>query len=124
MKGDELRSECKKLKRKTSGNKDELKNRLLEVFHENNKGWSWSRGERCRDVRYLASGDSRDVRLQLYTKGPRKGEYCVWKVFKTGSIYEHHFFEDRNAWHSYRVPDFLINASGVGRPAEASAAMF
>ena len=34
------------------------------------------------------------LHLEQYTKGPRKGEHCVWKVFKSGSVYEKKFFRE------------------------------
>ena len=90
---EELRSECKQLRRKTAGSKDELQCRLLEVYQQNDKGWKWHHGQSCTKERYLASGECRHVYSERYTKGPRKGEYCVWKVFKTGSVYESKFFQ-------------------------------
>lgn len=42
---------------------------------------------------YLASGEHRHVYWGYYTKGPRKGERAVKKVFKTGSVFESSAFD-------------------------------
>ena len=53
---------------------------------------------------YLASGAHRHVWKGTYTKGPRKGQACVDKVFKTGSVYADTFFtEDIKATQEVRT---------------------
>mmetsp|Transcript_106797 Transcript_106797/g.275997 ORF Transcript_106797/g.275997 Transcript_106797/m.275997 type:complete len:358 (+) Transcript_106797:44-1117(+) len=42
----------------------------------------------------VGEGEFRRVRLGRYTEGPRVGERCVHKVFKTGGVYEDTFFTD------------------------------
>lgn len=42
----------------------------------------------------MASGEHRNVFHGVYSKGPRKGQRSVEKVFKTGSVYEAKYFED------------------------------
>mmetsp|Transcript_158349 Transcript_158349/g.288771 ORF Transcript_158349/g.288771 Transcript_158349/m.288771 type:complete len:349 (+) Transcript_158349:67-1113(+) len=40
----------------------------------------------------IGEGEFRRVTLGYYTEGPRQGEKCVCKVFKTGGVYEDTFF--------------------------------
>jgi hypothetical protein len=42
----------------------------------------------------FASGTFKDVWKGVYTNGPRKGEPCVAKEFKTGSVFEEHYFQE------------------------------
>eukprot|EP00439_Symbiodinium_sp_Y106_P062081 s3472_g9.t1 len=84
--------------RKVAGLKCELLDRLKELCNKNNRGWEWRHGCRTSCSTYLAQGEHRLVYKGEYTKGPRKGEASVWKVFKTGSVFEARFFdEDINA---------------------------
>eukprot|EP00403_Amphidinium_massartii_P009691 CAMPEP_0178424154 /NCGR_PEP_ID=MMETSP0689_2-20121128/28063_1 /TAXON_ID=160604 /ORGANISM="Amphidinium massartii, Strain CS-259" /LENGTH=292 /DNA_ID=CAMNT_0020045781 /DNA_START=55 /DNA_END=933 /DNA_ORIENTATION=+ len=75
------------MRRKVSGNKDELQSRLEEVFEENDKGWlgRTSANGQCESICFLSSGSCRNVELTRFTKGPRKGECGVWKVFRDDS---------------------------------------
>merc|ERR1711879_478228 len=89
----ELLSECKKLKRKVRGTKADLLERIEEVAQTNSRGWDCNRAEKCHCPTYLASGEHRHVYWGYYTKGPRKGEMAVQKVFKTGSVFESSAFD-------------------------------
>lgn len=91
---EEMRSECKKLKRKVSGDKADLAARLLSVSQENDKGWTRKMKSTAHPESYLASGEFRDVWVGTYTQGPRKGERSVSKKFKTGAVFEARFFAD------------------------------
>ncbi|KAI0117818.1 kinase-like domain-containing protein [Nemania sp. FL0031] len=42
----------------------------------------------------FAEGTFKDVYAGVYTAGSRAGEECVSKVFKTGSVYEYHYFKE------------------------------
>lgn len=79
---DELQEELRKMGRKVAGSKDDLHKRLEEVFETNNRGWVTKCVAACSGGRYLASGSFRDVYLMDYTKGPRKGQQGVYKLFK------------------------------------------
>merc|ERR1712080_408284 len=48
---------------------------------------------RCSGGTFLAMGEHRSVHLAEYKNGEREGEKAVWKVFKTGSVYEDSFFQ-------------------------------
>jgi len=91
---DEMRDSLRKMGRKVSGNKAELEARLDEVFTTNDRGWLTTWPEEAGSYEYLASGAHRHVYRGVYKKGPRKGECCVKKVFKTGSVYESVFFTE------------------------------
>lgn len=93
MNCEELRSECRKLRRKVSGTKYELVKRLEDTFQRNDRGCNWRHGAVANDFSYLAQGEHRKVYKGEYTKGPRKGNAAVSKVFKTGSVFENSFFE-------------------------------
>jgi len=93
MTKEELRSECKKVGKKVGGLKGELYSRLKEPTITNNRGWNWQHGSQCDGGHFLAQGEHRLVHLAEYTKGPRKGQKCVWKVFKTGSVFESSAFD-------------------------------
>ncbi|KAK7716907.1 transcription-associated protein 1 [Diaporthe eres] len=68
-----------------------------------------------RDTRFpFARGSFKNVWRGHYTNGPRQGEECVTKTFKTGSVFEAHFFELEmtvieetqeiiNAWNNARL---------------------
>mmetsp|Transcript_89949 Transcript_89949/g.226915 ORF Transcript_89949/g.226915 Transcript_89949/m.226915 type:complete len:280 (+) Transcript_89949:41-880(+) len=93
MTKEELQSECRKLSRKVGGTKEDLQYRLGQVKQRNDRGWdrNWSEEASCN--KYLASGAERHVYAGVYTKGPRKDERAVKKVFKTGSVYEECAFD-------------------------------
>lgn len=70
----------------------------------------------------FASGSFKYVWQGHYTDGPRKGQKCVAKAFKTGSVFEDHFFELEmavieetrkivNAWNNARIVDLPIKLS-------------
>lgn len=84
----ELQTECKKLRRKVSGTKDELLWRLKQVGQTNDRGWQRQISSRSKCLTYLASGEHRHVYHGHYIKGPRTGEQAVKKVFKTGSVFK------------------------------------
>jgi len=77
----ELKDELRKMKRKVTGNKIDLQQRLQEVFETNDRGWVRKAFELSAGT-YLASGTFRDVYLVTYTKGPRKNQQGVYKLFK------------------------------------------
>eukprot|EP00933_Yihiella_yeosuensis_P000163 TRINITY_DN100255_c0_g1_i1.p1 TRINITY_DN100255_c0_g1~~TRINITY_DN100255_c0_g1_i1.p1 ORF type:complete len:275 (+),score=48.60 TRINITY_DN100255_c0_g1_i1:61-885(+) len=91
---EELRSELRDLDRKVTGTKAELRRRLDDVFQENGRGWVRRGQAVSMRERYLASGEFRHVYLTTYTKGPRKNQHGVEKVFKTGAVYESRFFDE------------------------------
>jgi len=98
MKYSELKDECRKMRRKVTGCKADLCERLEEVLERNDRGYVPRGSQECRCLTFLASGEQRHVYEGEYTKGPRKGQAAVDKVFKTGSVYENKFFEhDINA---------------------------
>lgn len=92
---EDMRSELKRMRRKSSGTKNELLSRLREVGDENDKGWlgRQARSGQCQWGDFIAAGAERNVYASVYTKGPRKGESAVIKLFKTGSVFERKFFE-------------------------------
>lgn len=49
--------------------------------------------ERASGFSYLASGAFRDVHVGTYDLGPRTGERCVRKTFKSGATFEDKFFD-------------------------------
>ncbi|KAF8161734.1 kinase-like domain-containing protein [Mycena galopus ATCC 62051] len=64
----------------------------------------------------FASGTFKNVWEGTYTAGARAGQPCVKKEFKTGSVYEDHYFEEEmnivrrtqkviDAWHAERIID-------------------
>ncbi|TRX89899.1 hypothetical protein FHL15_009171 [Xylaria flabelliformis] len=64
----------------------------------------------------FASGAFKNVYAGKYTVGTRAGQECVAKEFKTGSVYEEHYFEQEmnivrrtqlviDNWHSARIID-------------------
>ena len=69
-----------------------LQYRLLDVPEKNNRGWNWRHGSQPQCNTYLASGEHRHH--GVHTKGPRNGQKCVKKVFKTGGVYEFPFFQN------------------------------
>lgn len=70
------------MKRKVTGNKAELQERLGEVFETNDRGWVRRGASAFSTIGYLESGTFRDVYMGTYTKGPRKNLKGVYKVFK------------------------------------------
>ena len=63
-----------------------LERRMDVVLSANDKGWLGRTAATSMCPEYLASGAHRHVYKGVYLKGPRKGEACVKKVFKTGSV--------------------------------------
>mmetsp|Transcript_71767 Transcript_71767/g.126697 ORF Transcript_71767/g.126697 Transcript_71767/m.126697 type:complete len:255 (-) Transcript_71767:314-1078(-) len=82
MSKEEMQSELRKMGRKVSGSKQCLQQRLHDVFESNDRGWASRTVAACSGGQYLSSGSFRDVYLMEYTKGPRKGEKGVYKLFK------------------------------------------
>lgn len=78
----EMKEELRKMKRKVTGNKAELQERLGEVFETNDRGWVRRGASAFSTIGYLESGTFRDVYMGTYTKGPRKNLKGVYKVFK------------------------------------------
>merc|ERR1711862_567519 len=70
-----------------------LEERLKEVLNKNSRGWVRGSAE-CHRIRHLADGAHRHVYLERYTKGPRNGQLCVSKVFKSGSVFEDKYFDE------------------------------
>lgn len=71
------------------------------------------------DNQLYATGTCKNVRRGRYTQGPRAGQSCVAKEFKTGSVFEDHYFNEElnilqraqsiiNMWHAARVIDSRI----------------
>ncbi|KAI1333050.1 kinase-like domain-containing protein [Xylariaceae sp. FL0255] len=71
------------------------------------------------DVPPFATGTFKNVYLGYYTRGPRKDEPCVGKVFKDGSPYETEYFEQElrvvaraqkmlDAWSNARITESRI----------------
>ena len=56
-----------------------------------------SRKSEIEFSKVFAEGTFKNVYAGIYTSGPQKGEACVWKQFKTGSVYEDHYFDDELA---------------------------
>jgi len=77
-----MKEELRKMKRKVTGNKAELQERLGEVFETNDRGWVRRGASAFSTIGYLESGTFRDVYMGTYTKGPRKNLKGVYKVFK------------------------------------------
>lgn len=90
---EELRSQLRKVGRKVVGTKSELKQRLNDVLHTNDRGWIKHGESQCATIEYLNSGAHKHVYLNKYEKGPRKGQLCVRKVFKSGSVYKGKLFK-------------------------------
>ncbi|KAJ7301279.1 kinase-like domain-containing protein [Mycena albidolilacea] len=64
----------------------------------------------------FATGTFKNVWKGIYTVGARTGQPCVAKEFKTGSVYESHYFEEEmnvirltqvviDAWHAEQIID-------------------
>ena len=45
----------------------------------------------------FAEGTFKNVYAGTYTSGASRGESCVWKQFKAGSVYEDHYFDEELA---------------------------
>lgn len=71
------------------------------------------------DPSIYATGTCKNVRRGCYTQGPRAGQACVAKEFKTGSVFADHYFAEElnilaraqsiiDAWHAARVIDSRI----------------
>jgi len=67
----------------------------------------------------FASGTFKEVRKGTYTKGERSGQQCVSKEFKSGSVFEDHYFQEElniinrtqkviDNWHAEGVIDRTI----------------
>ncbi|KAI1359161.1 kinase-like domain-containing protein, partial [Xylaria arbuscula] len=79
------------------------------------------------DLSYLlASGTFKNVYAGRYTRGSRKGQGCVSKEFKTGSVYEDHYFKEEmniirrtqriiDDWHDARIINrrVLLNTPAI-----------
>ncbi|KAI0478318.1 kinase-like domain-containing protein [Xylaria cf. heliscus] len=74
----------------------------------------------------FASGTFKNVYAGTYIEGARAGQECVSKEFKTGSVYEAHYFKEElniirrtqaviDAWHDARVIDkrILLNTPAI-----------
>lgn len=71
------------------------------------------------DNRLYAVGAQKNVYRGRYIKGPRTGQECVAKEFKTGSVFADHYFNEElnvvqrtqsiiNSWHAARIIDSRI----------------
>ncbi|RAL65102.1 hypothetical protein DID88_001208 [Monilinia fructigena] len=56
----------------------------------------------------FASGTFKNVWMGTYTKGPRSGQNCVSKEFKSGSVVEEHYFDEELA--ILRIAQEIIDA--------------
>ncbi|KAJ6497436.1 kinase-like domain-containing protein [Mycena sanguinolenta] len=74
----------------------------------------------------FAAGTFKNVWKGTYTGGARKGQPCVAKEFKTGSVYEAYYFEEElniirrtqrvvDAWHAQRIidRDIFLNTPSI-----------
>mmetsp|Transcript_2340 Transcript_2340/g.5226 ORF Transcript_2340/g.5226 Transcript_2340/m.5226 type:complete len:391 (+) Transcript_2340:126-1298(+) len=84
----ELQSELRKMCRKVSGNKPELRRRLEDVFETNHRGYVRREAQLAGRGRFLDAGTFRNVFLTYYSKGPRKGQRGVYKLFKDTTLTE------------------------------------
>ena len=83
-----------KMGRKTSGVKAELEERLENSLNTNCSERLTRGNPRAGKFSYLASGAHCDVYKGEYLKGPCTGQHCVYKKFKSGSVYEDSFFQE------------------------------
>ncbi|CAN8102856.1 unnamed protein product [Discula destructiva] len=71
------------------------------------------------DNRLYASGTCKNVRRGRYTHGPRVGQMCVAKEFKSGSVFADHYFDVElsileraqsiiDSWHAALIIDSRI----------------
>lgn len=71
------------------------------------------------DDRLYATGTCKNVWRGMYTKGPRAGQPCVAKEFKSGSVFADAFFAEElnivrraqsviDSWHAARIIDASI----------------
>ena len=100
MKVDELKGEARRRGLQVSGTKRALQSRIADddarevkrVF-VTNRDESIKEHSEAISYEFLAAGAFRNVFQGVYTKGPRAGEKCVKKVFKSGAVYESKFFD-------------------------------
>ena len=100
MKVDELKGEARRRGLQVSGTKRALQSRIADddarevkrVF-VTNRDESIKEHSEASSYEFLAAGAFRNVFQGVYTKGPRAGEKCVKKVFKSGAVYESKFFD-------------------------------
>ncbi|CAE7275185.1 ak1 [Symbiodinium natans] len=78
----EMKEELRRMRRKVTGTKAELRERLQHVFETNDRGWATRCVPKVSAGQYLESGTFRDVFVMTFTKGPRKNLKGVYKVFK------------------------------------------
>lgn len=64
----------------------------------------------------FASGTFKNVWLGIYTQGARRGQRCVAKEFKTGSVIEEHYFEEEMniVQRTQEIIDDFDNAGVIG----------
>jgi len=67
--------------------------------------------------RIFASGTFKNVWEGTYTEGPRHGQPCVAKEFKTGSVFEDHYFQEELAIvrHTQKILDDWHATSATNR---------
>lgn len=85
--------------------------------------WSRTNNSTRADIQknngIFAEGSFKNVWRGIYTHGARAGEACVAKEFKTGSVFEDHYFQEElaiirrtqqviDAWHAAGVIDAKI----------------
>lgn len=91
----DLQKWCTHLGIKKTGTKRELEQRLDEPLISNHRCWAGRTSGAIDYGGYLTCGAHKNVYKCSYTKGPRKGEHCVSKVFKSGHNYaDSSFAED------------------------------
>ena len=91
---EKMRESLHKMGRKTSGVKAELEERLENSLNTNCSERLTRGNPRAGKFSYLASGAHCDVYKGEYLKGPRRGQHCVYKKFKSGSVYDDRFFQE------------------------------
>ncbi|KAI0547948.1 kinase-like domain-containing protein [Xylaria curta] len=84
----------------------------------------------------ISAGAFKNVYAGTYTRGPRAGQKCVAKEFKTGSVFEKHYFEQEmniirrtqqviDNWHKAKIVDkrILLNTPEIWMYCESLALM-
>merc|ERR1712178_589406 len=84
----DLQRWCAHLGIKKTGSKQDLEDRLSKPLISNHRCWA---GRTATEIggesTYLTCGAHKNVYKNEYVKGPRKGETCVEKVFKSENTY-------------------------------------
>mmetsp|Transcript_5476 Transcript_5476/g.10438 ORF Transcript_5476/g.10438 Transcript_5476/m.10438 type:complete len:307 (+) Transcript_5476:51-971(+) len=94
VKRTDLQKWCTYLGIKKTGSKQELEDRVNQPLISNDRCWSGRTKGIIDNGEYFTCGAHKKVYKCTYTSGPRKGETCVSKVFKTGHVYENSSFTE------------------------------